>query len=352
MPDPDHLIDREGHVHDQGWDGQYRPRPGFFGTPKETDWLGNADAEQDIFGGPKKAEGWTGQKRSSSGVPLYIPRMRGGGRGEDWTATLALWIVQMIVWVAIVAFLIVLWMIRNLLVSISDDLANRQLSGRTVIWGVACAGVALMIGSFAIRNTGTGTPYPYYADTSSTSTQQQTATRSPSGQGTDGPSSTMPAQQADALSMPELASGRWLVVHTLDHWDGDPYYRPKKDRKSYRTRIATCTDEDICRLGVRSTNLATGRSAFVWFRWNGDVFRHSGAAVSGRECLARDGSVVRYAYRVHELGTLRPDAREDGVVVRLVGEKTVSGTATRAGMDAGCEDYTLYFTSVGTYEDE
>lgn len=68
----DTLIDKDGVVHEKGWDGQYRPKQGLFGPEKDVKWTGQPKVENDWLGRPQEDRNWLGKStQSNSGETLY-----------------------------------------------------------------------------------------------------------------------------------------------------------------------------------------------------------------------------------------------------------------------------------------
>ncbi len=100
MPN-DSLIDKDGVVHEKGWDGQYHPKQGVFGPQQDKNWLGQANVERDWAGNPKVERDWLGNpKQSSSGDTLYRPS-GGGSSGPNLSGDLATAVLGFLLWLAI-----------------------------------------------------------------------------------------------------------------------------------------------------------------------------------------------------------------------------------------------------------
>lgn len=69
----DSLIDKDGIVHEKGWDGQYHPKQGLFGPERDTGWTGQPNVQRDWLGRPVHSIG---------GEPLY--RRAGSSDSSDW----------------------------------------------------------------------------------------------------------------------------------------------------------------------------------------------------------------------------------------------------------------------------
>jgi TolB protein len=69
-------IDKDGVIHEKGWDGEYRSKEGSFGPQKDTNIFGRPNVERDLLGNPKVKKNWWGSPiRSKSGSILF--------RGKD-----------------------------------------------------------------------------------------------------------------------------------------------------------------------------------------------------------------------------------------------------------------------------
>lgn len=81
----DSLVDKDGVVHEKGWDGQYHPNQGLFGSERDTNWTGQANVERDWLGNPKEERDWLGRPtQSAGGETLY--RRSGGSSGSSSTS--------------------------------------------------------------------------------------------------------------------------------------------------------------------------------------------------------------------------------------------------------------------------
>jgi hypothetical protein len=67
------LIDNEGVIYDRGFDGEYRPRTGLFGSQTDRDLFGNARIQRSWLGNLVVKRNWLGDPiRSANGNILYI----------------------------------------------------------------------------------------------------------------------------------------------------------------------------------------------------------------------------------------------------------------------------------------
>lgn len=112
----DDAVDREGNVHERGWDGQYRPKQGAFGPERDTDSWGRPDSERDGWGRPKeKQDGWGRQQTSKDDAPLYERRESGGGGGGGGGSGLggmaAIVVIALVLTVGV--FLLAGWLLWN-----------------------------------------------------------------------------------------------------------------------------------------------------------------------------------------------------------------------------------------------
>lgn len=99
----DSLIDKDGIVHEKGWDGQYHPKQGLFGPERDTSWTGQPNVERDWLGRPQEERDWLGRPvQSRSGDTLYR-RPESGGSGSTSSASGAEAILALIAAVAILA---------------------------------------------------------------------------------------------------------------------------------------------------------------------------------------------------------------------------------------------------------
>ncbi|HOG45736.1 MAG TPA: SH3 domain-containing protein [Anaerolineae bacterium] len=107
MADDENIVDENGTIHDQGWDGSYHQRQGLFGSQRDTDAFGRPRVDRDLLGNPRPATDALGrQVTSDSGQPLYTST-GSGGRGwgfpnikGDWVAGLliiSLWVAFQLV---------------------------------------------------------------------------------------------------------------------------------------------------------------------------------------------------------------------------------------------------------------
>lgn len=103
------LVDKNGVVHEKGWNGQHRPKQGLFGPVRETDWLGQPKVEKDWLGNPKVERDWLGRPiRSTSGKTLYrgAGSSTGGSSGEDALAGLIMMILVIALAISVAVILI------------------------------------------------------------------------------------------------------------------------------------------------------------------------------------------------------------------------------------------------------
>jgi len=97
-------VDKDGHVYEQKWDGQYRQQQGLFGPKTELDIFGNPKIERDLLGNLKPERNWLGfQRTSSSGERLY--RMGGSNLGQ-WGP-----LIMLILLVALIIIVVPIWLL-------------------------------------------------------------------------------------------------------------------------------------------------------------------------------------------------------------------------------------------------
>ena len=148
-------------------------------------------------------------------------------------------------------------------------------------------------------------------------------------------------------SLPVAESGSWAVTYNRSSTAGSPPVDLGDHNRRYEI-TPDCPAIDACR--IRASTFESG-GAFVGrivFTWNGDAFDYRGSANyyrrdGGDTCTTGGGDVVENAYTTRELVRLRPERYRDGLVVELVGTKTITGTPTTAGAAAGCEPYELTY---------
>jgi hypothetical protein len=82
----DSLVDKDGVVHEKGWDGQYHPKQGLFGSERDTNWTGQANVERDWLGNPKEERDWLGRPTQSAGGETLYRRSGSGSGGSSSTS--------------------------------------------------------------------------------------------------------------------------------------------------------------------------------------------------------------------------------------------------------------------------
>jgi hypothetical protein len=79
----DSYIDKDGNVHEKGWDGQYHPKQGMFGSERDVSFPGQPNVERDLLSNPVEArDPLSNPIRSASGDSLFH-RLGGGGGGSS-----------------------------------------------------------------------------------------------------------------------------------------------------------------------------------------------------------------------------------------------------------------------------
>jgi len=178
----DSLIDKDGVVHEKGWDGQYHPKQGFFGPERDTDWTGQPKVERDWLGRPKEETDWLGRSvQSRDGETLYRRSgSSGGSSNSDWSSDVAgalLGVVLIIVFTLLTFALILLW---KVITSIHKELIARYGEVAILYELVGYGGLLLVlvvlfslssIVSSSPDNYGYAAPAPYSSQTSPNNTQ-------------------------------------------------------------------------------------------------------------------------------------------------------------------------------------
>jgi len=68
----DSLIDKDGNVHEKGWDGQYHPKQGMFGPERDVSFPRQPNVERDLLRNPVEArDPLSNPIRSTSGDSLF-----------------------------------------------------------------------------------------------------------------------------------------------------------------------------------------------------------------------------------------------------------------------------------------
>jgi hypothetical protein len=110
-----------------------------------------------------------------------------------------------------------------------------------------------------------------------------------------------------------------------------------------------CTSEADCRLAVNTFDQSGQRLGSITFKWNGSSYTYRGGAdwyrrMGGSSCQTSSGDVVTNAYTTHEEVHVSPQRTENGLIVGMIGSKTISGTPTAAGSAAGCEPFAMTYS--------
>lgn len=126
------LIDKDGVVHEKGWDGQYRPKQGWFGPEKEKDFWGNPNIERDFFGNPKVERDWLGRSsKSSTGKSLFRSgeggsSSRSSSGSDSLDASLAWFFIMVVVIALIIGVAIFLLIIMPLFIMLWHGLSSEN----------------------------------------------------------------------------------------------------------------------------------------------------------------------------------------------------------------------------------
>ena len=162
------------------------------------------------------------------------------------------------------------------------------------------------------------------------------------------PTPTPPPPTPDS-SLPVVQSGSWNVAYNLISTDGNPPVDLGNHERRYEI-TPDCPGIDNCR--IRASTFETDGTPVgrISFTWRGDAFEYRGSANyyrvdGGSTCTSGAGDPIEDAYTTSELVRLRPERYRDGLVVELVGTKTISGTPTTTGAAAGCEPYELTYSA-------
>lgn len=163
------------------------------------------------------------------------------------------------------------------------------------------------------------------------------------------PTRTPTPTPTPSSSLPIVRSGSWDVAYNRSSTDGSPPVDLGDHNRRYEI-TPDCPAIDDCR--IRASTFEAG-GAFVGrivFTWNGDAFDYRGSANyyrrdGGDTCTTGGGDLIEDAYTTREFVRLRPERYRDGLIVELVGTKTITGTPTTTGAAAGCEPYELGYTA-------
>jgi serine/threonine-protein kinase len=149
--------------------------------------------------------------------------------------------------------------------------------------------------------------------------------------------------------LPVVQAGSWSAVYQRSSTNGTPPVDLGDHARRYEMD-PDCTSADDCR--IRASTFETGGQFIgrIVFTWRGDAYVYRGAANyyrrdGGDTCTNEAGDPVDNAYVTSEVVTVRPGSSRDGVIVELIGTKTISGRLTAAGEAAGCTAYQLTYTA-------
>ncbi len=148
------LIDKDGVVHQKGWDGQYRPKQGWFGPEKAKDFLGNPRVERDFFGNPRVQRDWLGRPvRSSQGGTLFRPSGGGsnssGGSGEG---ALMWFAIVVVVGALIIGTALFLLLIVPIFITLWHGLSTKSGRKDLGIFAISflCAGGLIALAGYSV----------------------------------------------------------------------------------------------------------------------------------------------------------------------------------------------------------
>ena len=107
------IVDSSGTIHQRGFDGQYRPKPGVGGPDRDLDVFGKPNVKRDVFGKPEPVRNsWGYRETSASGRPIYQGSSGSSTSSGDWGGFfgLVLWLIFLVVQ-GVVKF--VIWLFRE-----------------------------------------------------------------------------------------------------------------------------------------------------------------------------------------------------------------------------------------------
>jgi hypothetical protein len=148
-------------------------------------------------------------------------------------------------------------------------------------------------------------------------------------------------------SLPIVQSGSWDVSYTRTSTTGSPPVALGDHSRRYDLNSECPTVED-CRIRAATYDSSGGFLGRIVFKWRGDAFEYRGSAsyyrrAGGDTCTTEGGDTIEHAYTTSEFVRLRPERYRDGLIVEMVGTKTISGRPTSAGTAAGCDPYELIY---------
>ena len=150
-------------------------------------------------------------------------------------------------------------------------------------------------------------------------------------------------------SLPIVEAGSWDVAFNRDSTVGSPPVDLGDHARRYEL-TSDCPSMSDCRIKAETFGANGDFVGRIAFTWDGDAFEYRGSAnyyrrAGGDTCTTEAGDPIENAYTTREFVRLRPERYRDGLIVELVGAKTISGSPTAAGTAAGCEPYELNYNA-------
>jgi serine/threonine-protein kinase len=161
------------------------------------------------------------------------------------------------------------------------------------------------------------------------------------------PTSTPTPTPTPSGSLPVVQGGSWNVTYSRTSTSGSPPVDLGNHGRRYDL-TADCPSVDDCRIRARTFETTGAFIGRIVFTLHGDTFEYRGPANyyrqdGGATCTTGGGDVIQKAYTTSEFVRLQAARYQDGLVVELVGTKTISGAPTDAGTAAGCAPYSLTY---------
>jgi hypothetical protein len=152
----DELLDKDGGVHEKGWDGTYRPKERLFGQETDRGLLG-PNIKKSISGDVEARDVFGQQKKSSDGSPLYVPKGSSGNDAFDDAAVALGGGILVVALVAIAAVVVgfvmaIAWWIPRLVKAVERDVAERRLSWTTIGLGIPIILIVAALGSSLLNS--------------------------------------------------------------------------------------------------------------------------------------------------------------------------------------------------------
>lgn len=121
------VVDSSGTIHQRGFDGQYRPKPGVGGPDRDLDVFGKPNVKRDVFGKPEPVRNsWGYRETSSSGRPLYQGSGGSSTSSTDWDGIFGFifWVIANSIYGL---YKLIRWIVRE--IQTSNETRSEEVDG-------------------------------------------------------------------------------------------------------------------------------------------------------------------------------------------------------------------------------